>query len=246
MSRKLAALVSSSSHRSATGASVTLAAEGYDLTQPWFVDFRIMRHDAAQNGGGLLHRALQIAPWGNTSRMAAALLNGPVVERLRAGDGTYLIARGDGHDHRIVAWQGHWHEVFAWVNGGDQTVEQDLSIFDGLSLSDSPAGLTVTPPTIPRETLLAEELSKHVPGVGMLQILPGASGRSLLPSWTGASVRVGEVWRKRLGRDGGERSALILGTRSSVAIIMPEHDHDGDLSNRLRFVERVTELQWTA
>jgi hypothetical protein len=177
--------------------------------------------------------------------MVAGLFDdGRIVERLKAGDGTFLVA--EGGDSAVVAWQGNWHEVFAWVNDATTPTAEALSIFDGLSFRDSKNGLTVAPPNVPAEEIFAEEVTKWVPGVGMLHVLPGGSGRSLLPTWAGAETPAGEVWQKRLGDDERQRRALLFGTSSAVTIVMPEVGDGHDVDARLRFLDAVGHVSWNA
>lgn len=231
--------------RTPGGGHITIDAPGHDLTQPWFASFRI-RVERPYVGPGLHHRGLLTGPRGTVEGHVHYLLKGRIVERLSARfGGEYLIARSDVDERALGAWQGPFHEVYGWVNEPTTNGAEVLRMFDRLTFVDEPAGVRVRTQPIPRETLYAEQVSKHVPGVGFLGIYRGADAVDLVPAWSGAKVPTGEVWRQVADTPGGSgRAAFVHASRSTVSVLEADpHTLDDDAA-RLRFLESLAGISW--
>ncbi len=231
-------------YQTASGAIVNVDAPGYDLTHPWFHSFRI-RVEAPYAGTAptLRERAFQIGPVGTIVMHAQHILKGAVEEEFSALGGTMVIAR-NAEGLGIAGWRGRWHEMYMWLNVPKMTARDVLGRYDRLTLLDSPLGLRVRTGTVPKETVYAEEVVKHVPNTATMTIHAGRSSTEVLPTWSGAKVRSGEVWRREVSTDGGTRNVFMHANRSAVTVLDEAAAGDAD-SIRLRFLDAITSVSWT-
>jgi len=227
---------------------VTIRAAGYDLTQPWFASVKI-RVERPYASPTLINRGLLIGPVGTVEGHVRQLLKGRFTERLSGRGGQFLVGRSDVDGHGLVAWQGRWNEVYGWVNQPDVPTSQMLRLFDRLTFRDSRLGVRVVTRAIPKETLYAIEITKHVPGVGFLFIHKGNDAAELLPRWSGARVRSGEVWRKNVALPGNAgEEVLVHASSSAVTVLYSEQPVPAASASRdtvrLDFLDQLEELSW--
>jgi hypothetical protein len=125
------------------------------------------------------------------------------------------------------------------MNVGGFTTGDILALYDRLSFDDSPMGVRVSTAKVPRESIHAEAVTKRIPGVAMLDITRGADSAGLIPKWSGARTRSGEVWR----REAGLNSVLVHASATAVTVVQPDLEDSGE-SERLTFLDAVTEISW--
>jgi hypothetical protein len=229
------------------GGTITIDAPGYDLGELWSCTFEVrVERPYAGTAAGLQMRHLQVAPVGNADFLISRLLRGRVVQEVAAQGGRILIARSDVDDRALVVWRGQWHEVFDWVNEPGASGAQLLRRLERLTFVDSPLGVRVLTGKVPVETVEAEQVRKRIPGVGFLHILDGASGAMLVPTWSGARVPTGEVWRKDLlGSDGTPKSLLVHVSPTTVTTLAGDIDDELSEGPRLQFLSVLRQITWT-
>ncbi|MQA25908.1 MAG: hypothetical protein GEU94_10610 [Micromonosporaceae bacterium] len=231
--------------QTASGAIVAINAPGYDLSQPWFHSFHVkVEAPYGASAPSVRNRAFQVAPVGTVDTFVEYDLRGKIVEELSALGGRLLIARN--HEGRgIAAWRGRWHEVYIWLNEPGFTAREVLDQYDRLAFADSPLGVRVRTSQSPKETIYREEVGKSVPNVAHLTIVDGGQALELLPKWSGAKVRSGEVWQKQApASDGGLRKLFVHASSSAVTVLDDIDPSDPD-SKRLGFLDGLVSLTWT-
>lgn len=231
--------------KTASGAVVEIDAPGYDLSEQWFHAFRVKVDGPYAETGPLPRtRAFQVGPVGTVEGFAQNVLGGEVVEQLSALGGTLVIARNP-EDFGIAAWRGRWHDVFVWLNEPGITARQVLSMYDRLEFVDGPLGVLVQTGASPNETIYREEVIKSVPNVGPLEIIEASMAVDLVPNWSGAKVRSGEVWQlESTSGDGGTRRTFVHASFTAVTVLDAERVSNPD-ENRLRFLDELVSLTWT-
>lgn len=229
-----------------SGGTVTIDAPGYDLGDIWSCTFEVrVERPYAGTAAGLQMRRLQVAPVCNADFLISRLLKGRVVQEVAAQGGRVLIARSDVDQRALVVWRGQWHEVFDWINEPGASGAQILRRLERLSFVDSPVGVRVSTGQVPAETINAEQVRKRIPGVGFLHILNGVEGASLVPNWSGARVRTGEVWRKELlDSDSAPQSVFVHVSGTTVTTLSGDMGADADEGPRLRFLGDLRQLTW--
>jgi hypothetical protein len=224
------------------GRRLTLEAEGYDLSEPWFVAFRTRPKDGyTASDRATLQRAFQIGPTGTALSHATVLLEAEVRERFRMHGGEVLLAVGPD-DAGIAAWTGPWHDLYAFVYGDQRESAAVAWYFDRLAVRDDPEGLRVRP-THPGEEIHAVTLSTSVPSAGHLEVTDARESAALLPRWSGARVRSGEVWRRKAA-DGPDPSEQVVVHASETAVTVLYQDHEAARDGRLQFLEALVALRW--
>jgi len=233
-------------YRTAGGAIVSIEAPGFDLSQPWFSEFRLRaERPYVQGPSGPLHRAFQVGPLGTMANHAHHVIKGQFTDVLSFSGGSVLVARSDVDGRGLAGWQGRWHEVYLFQNSSGWSVSDVLRQFQGLEISDEPMGASVKSVGIPPETMYGERVHKQVPGVGVISIVSGADGVTLLPSWAGARTPSGgEVWRKHVRADETGRTVLMHASRSAITAVYAEPGEKEIETPRLAFLDAVVDVQW--
>lgn len=235
-------------YQSASGAIITIDAPGYDLSQPWFSSFRLRLEPPYTAGGELLrNRAFQVGPVGIVELHTEYILKGEIVDRLSFAGGSLVVARSHVDERGLAAWQGRWHAVYAWLNTPGTTVSTVIGLFDRLEFVDSPAGVVVRTGSVPAETLYAEQVTKHIPGAGLLSITPAQDAMSLIPTWSGARVRSGEVWQKTVPTATGTARWFLHASPTAVTVVEREPNELADSvqdTQRLTFLDQLAGLSW--
>jgi hypothetical protein len=227
--------------RTASGGIVTIEAPGHDLGDPWFSAFRVVleRPYAGVPAGSQL-RNFETAPAGNIEELLARVRPGLVVEELSLQGGRLLIGRVDEDGQYVAGWTGRWHEVRTWLPPTDKPAHEALRSFDGLRFHDSPLGVRVELAPVPAARIEAEDVIKMVPGVGILNILRADSAAGLVPAWSGARVRSGEVWRKT---DESTSEQLLLHVSVTAVSVLYGETPLGNA--QLNFLDQLVDLSWT-
>lgn len=232
-------------YQTASGAIVKVDALGYDLTHPWFHSFRVrVEAPYAGTAPSLRDRAFQIGPVGTIAMHAHHLLKGSIEEEFSALGGQLVIGR-NAEGLGIGGWRGRWHEMYLWLNIPNMAARDVLAYFDRLTLVDSPLGLRVHTGKTPKETIYAEEVIKHVPDTATLTIHAGGSAAETVPTWSGAKVRSGEVWRREVPTDGGGTRQMFMHANHSAVTVVNEASAGDPDATRLRFLDALTSVSWT-
>lgn len=223
------------------GSVLNLIHQDNPLSEPWFTESRI-RLATSPAVGEVGIRAFETGPVGTVDGHVAVILDGDYVGEYAAQGGTYLLAQNADRSLGLVAWRGRWHEAYCWVNIPEATHSQMLQLLDGLTFTDTPAGLRVRP--APGESYQRITATKHVPGVGMASIVRTPQVARELPLWSGLKIRVGEVWRQRTEADipGAELSSLVCATLTAVISLHPRDG--GDEATALAFLSRMYKVSW--
>jgi hypothetical protein len=233
--------------KTANGGWVTIDAPGAALSGKWDSTIRVrVKRPYAGVASGLQLRQLHIAPTGNYDRVIEKMIFGTVVQRVRAQGGEFVIARGQPGRQGIVYWRGPWHEIAAWLLPNQDSRGSDaLRLLEGLDFVDAPGGLSVLPRLPAAESVEVLDACARVPGVGWIDVYPAAAQMiGLVPAWSGAKVKAGEVWRKR--PPNGGVSSFVLAGHSAISVINPEGWIDKPLRERraLDFINLINEVSW--
>ena len=222
------------------GSTLSLGHDTSTLDEPWFTECRI-RYSATPQASQVGGRAFETGPVGTVDGHVAVLLAGSYVAEYRAQSGTFLLAYAADRSVGLVAWQGRWHEAYCWVNEPDAVHAQMLDKLDRLAFTDTPAGLRVGLPA--GETYQRIIATKHVPGIGFLQVAQAATQVAALPTWSGHPVRVGEVWRQISdAEEAGVTPVLVCASPTAVVSL---HPRGGTEDAGLGFLAGLNSLNWT-
>jgi hypothetical protein len=174
------------------------------------------------------------------------VIHGTVVQELDSQGGKIIIARGQAGLQGLMYWRGPWHEIAVWLLPNQhKNGAHALRLLDGLDFADSPTGLVVRPRLAAAETVEVLDACARVPGVGWIDVYPATAQMvGLVPSWAGARVKAGEVWRKR-PPTGGVPSFVLAG-RSAISVINPEGWIHPNLREKraVEFVNQIDDVQW--
>ncbi|TDD36984.1 hypothetical protein E1287_09655 [Actinomadura sp. KC06] len=215
-------------HRSLDGVRVRLSGP-HDLGRPW-------TSVAVIADGGRLHEISS-----GTRRAALAWADDIGVERFdeefRVQDGRLRVGRaaaahdsGPGVSETVLAaaWEGRRHAVFTHLYHARPA--DAVAFFDSIRLTEHADGVIAVPHGRARRPAPAE-LVKEVPGLGLLEIRPlNRQTRRRLPSWRGASVAGGELFRDSVD---GQGTYFMLALKSLLVTVLPEEDEVREVPRRL-------------
>ena len=221
------------------GSTLTLGHETSALDQPWFTESRI-RYSGTPEAGRAGGRAFETGPVGVVDGHVAVLLAGSYTAEYRGQGGTFLLAAAADRGAGLVAWQGRWHEAYCWVNEPGASHAQMLEKLDRLTFVDAPAGLRVSLPA--GQTYQRITATKHVPGIGFLEITSAAAAAAALPTWAGHRVRVGEVWRQI--SDAKEADPKVVLVCASPTAVVSLHPRGNTEDAGLDFLTGLSALSW--
>jgi hypothetical protein len=143
--------------------------------------------------------------------------------RLRTAHVTGYDKRSGLEDRLLaVVWQGRRFSMFIPMYNAEPA--DAVRLFQLLGVTEHDDGVTVTSLN-PKRAGIAEpaELAKEVPGLGLLEMtaLTKTTSRRL-PSWRGAKLPHGELFRDTLDDDS---TYFLLATPSAVVTVLP---HEGE------------------
>lgn len=230
------------------GGTLTLRAPGYDVTQPWSATVQIRtQRPYAGTPDGMQLREFHVARAGNYDLVIRRLLAGRWNHKVEAQGGHFMIAGSEDDDRGLALWRGPWHEVATWLVDPISPPSKAILRFAGLRFNDQPDGLTIEPALPGVETVEVIDVRKHIPTVGFLAIMPPQVSMQLVPSWSGAPLPTGEVWRQELSQpDEPLDVVLVHATPTTVALLHGKGNDRGREEPRLAFLEKLTELTWTS
>lgn len=244
--------VRTASFRTPSGEVVRLSGRTADLSEPWFCWVELVPDGASASPRGTgERRGFMVGPR-SVVDAAVPMMNGAVRERVAYAGGTFVVV--DGPEQCLGAWTGPWHAVYGWFDL-KATTSALLGHFSGLSLTDTREGVRIRAAA---ERFGRTLVIKQIPGVGLVQMMKGAEAVSLLPSWSGARVAAGEVWRKAAADpDDHIHEHYVLASPSAVAIVhtAPAHLRFEPTSAQaavdedrlaLGFLTDLDELSWGA
>jgi hypothetical protein len=145
-------------------------------------------------------------------------------------NGRLRTARVIDHDRRAgledhllaVVWQGRRHSLFIPMYNAKPA--DAVRVFQLLGVTEHDDGLTVASLNPRRAGIAAPaHLAKEIPDIGLLEMtaLTKTTARRL-PSWRGARLPHGELFRDTLDDDS---TYFLLATRSTMVTVLP---HDGE------------------
>jgi hypothetical protein len=214
----------SSAFRVPSGEIVRLRSRSADLSHNWFCWAELVpngQSSSPRTAGE--RRGFMVGPTSAVDVAITGVLQGTVRERVRFAAGDFVIA--DGQKESFAAWIGPWHAAYGWFSPNTPSTTV-LGTFSGLAFVDDALGLRINSRTERLGRLL---VTKRIPDVGLMQIMRGTEAAGLLPTWSGATVRAGEVWRKAVS-DGDTNPHQHLLFASTSAVVIMDADPD-----RLKF-----------
>jgi hypothetical protein len=151
--------------------------------------------------------------------------------RLRTARVTDYDKRAGLEDQLLaVVWQGRRFSMFIPMYNAKPA--DAVRVFQLLGVTEHTDGLTVASHN-PKRAGIAEpaELVKEVPGLGLLQMtsLNKTTARRL-PSWSGARLPHGELFRDTLDDDS---TYFLLATPSAMVTVLPHHGETAKVPGRI-------------
>lgn len=177
-------------------------------------------------------RRLTVAVAGNAQSHIEHAMQGRATQRLtgRAGEIRLAPGRKPG-DRGVIFWEGANFEVSSFAPYSvSMSPKTAVRLLDGLRFVDAPDGLEIVADATKGERVDVVSSSVYIDGVGMLDILNPARALSVIPSWAGKKVAVGEVWHFPDEFD-SRADYYVVGTDSAALVVMPgEYPHEAALS----------------
>jgi hypothetical protein len=140
--------------------------------------------------------------------------------RLRIGHSTRKDAQS-GLTERLLAavWEGSRYSVFTHLYHA--RTSDAVALFNSLALTEHDDGIVIVPAKGGAITEPAEVV-KEVPGLGLLEITSlTRQTAARLPSWPGAKVAGGEIFKDTLDDQG---IFFLLATASTIVTVLPLDD----------------------
>lgn len=230
------------------GAAILLETAGYDLSLPWDASIRVRA--LRPYGGvpqGLGFRSFHVSYAGNYDTVIDRVLRGRVVQKVQGQEGHFLIAHSYVGQQGLAIWRGTWHEIATWFGPTTLTGAETLRFFEGLAFNDTSRGLLVTSLTPEAEVVETIDVSKHIPGVGFLDIKLASRSLSLVPGWMGAQVPTGEVWRVEQAVDSSTQPHVLLihASPTTVTLLHGEAGMKAEPGPRIEFLHRLQSISWS-
>ncbi|MFJ9313925.1 hypothetical protein ACIRN4_06995 [Pimelobacter simplex] len=166
-------------------------------------------------------RTFHVAPRGNYDSYMSFDMESAPLQRLSYDGGEFLVAASNvkGRTRGLALWRGPHHEVATYVaNAEALAVTPALDRLSGLRFHDEPDGLVVNSEV--GETIRVKESFTFFPEVGTLDVYSPEVGLPLVPSWSGAKARLGEVWRSAFPEDPAS-TFFVVSSPSAVAVLTP-------------------------
>lgn len=241
---------SSARFRTANGRVATLEVPGFDVSGRWDSTIRVApAKPDGKNPDEAYMREYHLAQRGNADYIIDHLLDAEVKQVLQAQGGQFLIAISRRDLQGLALWRGKWHEIATFLLPSQRGAgTAPLDAFKGLKFSDSPEGLVVTPPAASGMEVSVLDVCTNVPGVGEIELKPADKALWMIPTWSGAKVRAGEVWKIDATQefDTDAHRNLFLASTSAVITVTPDDTTSTDLRRPLSFLESVATVSWTA
>lgn len=113
-----------------------------------------------------------------------------------------------------------------------------------LAFFDSPEGVIVEPQPSLQATVEVQMSTTYVDQVGEVDVRSAEEGLVLVPSWAGAEISAGEMWRIELGEEGDSdvERALLVVSDSAVLTIHPEDQGKSGIQNAVEYASSITEI----
>ena len=233
-----------SSFQAPSGQIVRLRSRTADVSKGWFCWAELTPNSQSPSARGVgERRGFMVGPRATVDTAVEGVLRGVIRERVGFAGGEFVVA--DGQDESLGAWVGPWHSVYGWFADPLRETSSILGYFSDLAFVDTVRGVRISSR---RERLARVIVSKQIPGVGRVQIMKGTEAIGLVPSWSGARVRAGELWRKAAEEPEGAHVHLVLASRSAVAVLYTDPVAAGVDEERLGldFMRDLVEVSWGA
>lgn len=192
-------------------------------------------------------RELHICIAGNYDVIAKEALDATLEQRLTVPGGELLVYRSSHPDLQGLAiWRGPHHELASWLPPVPESAGIDpWERFAGLTITDSPEGMLVTPTLNSSLAVNVVDVTNYVEGVGMLYFYPPDEGLKRVPTWKGAQTPVGEMWKTTIRDDSSVvvQTYFVLANRSAVVAVMPEAGATSSYKPQLGFIESLVQLE---
>jgi hypothetical protein len=207
-------------HRSLDGRQFALSGQ-LDLGQPFTSVADVAVH-------GRLHE-FTAGPASLGAEVAGALGAGGFDEELTYRGGSLLVGRARPYDRQtrlvedllVGVWLGGEHCLVTQLYG--MTTADLLTVLRTLRITDHSDGLAVRPEAGAGSELVGPAtVVKQVPGLGLLETSPLTSQHTkTLPSWSGMSTPVGELFRDTLSNG---KPYFVLATPDTWTTVVPLGD----------------------
>ncbi|MBM7774154.1 hypothetical protein JOD54_004358 [Actinokineospora baliensis] len=150
-----------------------------------------------------------------------------------------VVAEARDGQSSVAALVGEHHELLTVYAGPAPGRDRIVGLFSSLRVTDSAAGMVVTP----RRMTLLDTMSEHivlaVRGFGQVSIPGPAQVRNHIPAHAGAKTRHGEVWKVPLA---GEGHMFVMGFPAGVAEVQLA---DGATQEQLDWMDGI-DVAWSA
>lgn len=210
----------------ADNSRIEIAVDDFEFADPWDSTVFITMPLDGRSPDALRRRELHIAHRGNYDDVIAEL-DAEIFHRLHSQRGQFLAAAPRGSGAGVALWRGPHHEVAVPIpnNTGARDPAAALRPLMGLDFDDSPEGLRITPQPRLNATLTVQDSYNYVTGVGEVGVHPASGALGSVPTWSGAKVPEGEIWR--MDEEGDEdadepRQFLLFAGKAAIMTITPD------------------------
>jgi hypothetical protein len=214
-----------STYLQADRSRIDIEVDDYELIDPWDSTVFVTMPLDGRSPDALRRRELHITHRGNYDDVIADL-GAEIFHRLQSQRGQFLAAAPRGRGAGVALWRGRHHEVAVPIpsNAGARDPAAALRPLMGLDFDDRADGLTITPHPRLNATLSVLDAYNYVPGVGEIGVLAATEGLGNVPSWAGARVPEGEIWRIDQTDDQSDPGGpfLLFASRTAIMTITPE------------------------
>ncbi|WP_189113281.1 hypothetical protein [Pilimelia terevasa] len=124
----------------------------------------------------------------------AAVTGGREVAKTNAHGKEVWIASAEAGAWSFASFRGDYHDLLS-IFGGTPSPGQVKSVYDKLTIVDSPGGMTVNGARSTLWTIVSHTTLVTVPGYGHILVGDHDRAKAMLPKYAGQRTTHGEIWR---------------------------------------------------
>ncbi|MCZ3389982.1 MAG: hypothetical protein LH645_12915 [Actinomycetia bacterium] len=183
-------------------------------------------------------RDYHITRLGNCDYILNTMYKTYVAQEVKMSGGTLTMHVNEHPSGQgFVVWRGLEHEVSSYMPPAlARNAEFVFGYFSGLHFEEEAAGVLITSPETGVEVGF-REATTYVRDVGLVDVRSPSEGLALVPSWQGAQVRAGEVWKASHEGEEVAPDQFILASDTAIMIVSPEME--SGLEPTVRFLESI-------
>lgn len=188
-------------------------------------------------------RTFHVAHRGNYDAFIAQRFGG-VLQTVPFADGEFLVAGSEdpAKTQGLLLWRGPHHEVQTYIPSALALAGTTaVDYMAGLQFIDTPNGCVIEPASSV-ETVDVYESFLYALGVAGLTFHPPGVGLGFVPSWQGARVGAGEVWKTE---DENQGDHLVLGADRVVCVVAPASGKKSLMGRCLQLVKNINSVSMT-